>query len=143
MNTPALSFSSAMAGNFTHRYLKQSPSLSSAFTNCFIKPSLMYSGGRRTFSGFNNGSYLIFFHHLQTQFVWASLVSPSGLFLHGCPTNKERRDTLCILLVVPEACAKFSNLHKFFSCALNTLTSQPLVSCCHRILSFEPSNLWG
>ena len=53
----ALSFSSVMAGNFTHRYLKQSPSLSSAFTNCFIKPGLMCSGGRRTVSGFTSGSY--------------------------------------------------------------------------------------
>ena len=29
-----------------------------------------------------------FSHQLQTQFVWASLVSPDGPFLHGCPTKK-------------------------------------------------------
>ena len=60
-NTSALSFSSVIAGNFMHRYLKQSPFLSSAFANSFIKPNLMCSGVRRAFSGFTNGSYLIFF----------------------------------------------------------------------------------
>ena len=94
----------------------------------------MCSGGRRTFSGFTNGSYLIFFSPLQTQLVWASHVSPK---------NKESRDTSYIFLVVLEACTQSSNLHKFSSCALNTLTSQALVSCFHKILSFEPSDLWG
>ena len=60
-NTPALIFSSVMAQNFTHRYSKQSASLSSVFKSCFTKPSVICSGGRRTFSGFTNGSYLIFF----------------------------------------------------------------------------------
>ena len=59
-----------------------------------------------------------------TNSVCLGHVLPTGLLLHGCPTNKESRDTLSILLVVPEACAQFSNLHKFSSCALNTLTSQ-------------------
>ena len=93
----------------------------------------MCSGGRRTFSGFTNGSYLIFFSPLQTQLVWASHVSPK---------NKESRDTSYIFLVVLEACTQSSNLHKFSSCALNTLTSQTLASYCHRIFSFEPSDYW-
>ena len=83
-----------------------------------------------------------FSHQLLTQFVWANLVSRNGPFLHGCPTNKESRDASCILLVVLEACTQSSNLHKFSSCALNTLTSQTLASYCHRIFSFEPSDLW-
>ena len=81
-------------------------------------------------------------HQPKTQFIWTSLVSPNGLFLDGCPTNKESRDTSCVLIVVLEACTKSSNLHKFSSYTLNTLTSQALVSCCHRMLSFEPSDLW-
>ena len=87
-NTPALSFPSVMAGNFTHRYLKQSPSLPSAFTNCFMKPNLMYSGGRRTFFGFNNGSYLVDFHHQQTQFVWA-MFYPLVFFCTAVPQTRK------------------------------------------------------
>jgi hypothetical protein len=37
--------------NFSPKYFKQSPSLSRAFANCFISPSLMWSGGSRTILG--------------------------------------------------------------------------------------------
>ena len=73
-------------------------------------------------------------------FVWASLLSPNGPFWHGCSTNTESRDTSCIL-VVPEACTPSSNIYRLSSSALNTLTSLALVSWCHRIPSFELSDL--
>ena len=131
-----------MAKNFTHRHLKQSPSLSSAFTNCFIKPSLMCVAVEELSLVSPMVHTRYFSHEPLTQFVWASLVSRNGPFLHGCPTNKESRDAYCILLVVLETCTQSSNLQKFSSCALNTLTSQALASYCHRFFSFEPSDLW-
>ena len=41
-------------GKFHTQVLKTVPFLSSAFTSCFIKPGLMWSGGRKTFSGFTS-----------------------------------------------------------------------------------------
>ena len=84
-----------------------------------------------------------FSHQQQIQFVWASLVSPISPFLHGCSTSKENRDTSWILLVDLEAYTQSSNFDNFSSCALSILTSKALVSCCHRILSFKPSDLSG
>ena len=58
---PALIFSYVSLGNFEQRYLKHSPSLSKALTNCFINPNFLYRGGKSTFSLFTNGTFFRFF----------------------------------------------------------------------------------
>ena len=107
-------------------------------------PLSPFAEGYQLPSGFTNDSYLIFFspttnsvHLGQSCFIRCSF------FCTAVPQRKQGRDTSYMFLVFLEACTQSSNFHKFSSCVLNTLTSQALVSCCHRILSFEPSDLWG
>ena len=53
---PSLILASLILGNFVHRYWKAFPFLSSAFTKFFMKPSLIWRGGRRTFWADTRGS---------------------------------------------------------------------------------------
>ena len=50
-NTLCLIFTSRTPGYFLHKYVKPSPSRGKAFTNYFITPSLIRSGGSKTFFG--------------------------------------------------------------------------------------------
>src|SRR5678816_1117974 len=60
LKIPALSFSILNPGKNLQIYLKHSPSLSRALTNCFISPSLMWSGGKIIFPLSTSGSLMIF-----------------------------------------------------------------------------------
>src|ERR1043165_8848716 len=57
---PAFNFLKLSLWNDLEMYLKQSPSLSRVLTNCFINPSLIWSGGRMFFSLSTNGSLMMF-----------------------------------------------------------------------------------
>ncbi|GBN72114.1 hypothetical protein AVEN_106988-1 [Araneus ventricosus] len=48
-NTPALIFPNDRLGNAEMRYLKQSPSIDKALTNCFMRPSFICRGGNIMF----------------------------------------------------------------------------------------------
>ena len=74
---PALIFSYVSLGNFVQRYLKHSPSLCKALTNCFINPNLMCNGGKSTFALFTNGMFFMFFSPSTNTFLLGHF-----LFIH-------------------------------------------------------------
>ena len=59
-NTPALIFSNDNPGKAVMMCWKHSPSISSTLTDCFIKPNLMWRGGKMILSLFTIGSCTIF-----------------------------------------------------------------------------------
>ena len=61
--TPALSFSIVCPGNDRQMYLKHSPYLSRAFTNCLISPNFICRGGSIILSLGIRGSFIMFLSH--------------------------------------------------------------------------------
>ena len=57
---PAFSFSMVSPGNLCAMYSMHEPSLFKAFTNCFIRPSFICSGGRMILSRATKGSLITF-----------------------------------------------------------------------------------
>ena len=60
LETPTLIFSKDIPGSSENMCWKHSPSVFNALTNCFIKPSLIWSGGNMIFSQMTTGSLTIF-----------------------------------------------------------------------------------
>lgn len=58
---PFFSFASITFGNFDFKCKNASEFLSIYFTNCFINPSLICSGGKYTLAGFTKGTFDTFF----------------------------------------------------------------------------------
>ena len=75
-------------GNFVQRYLKHSPALPKALTNCFINPNLTGDGGNGTFSLF---IYVLSLPNKHFAIFYLS----SGVALLWYPTSKESKDISC------------------------------------------------
>jgi hypothetical protein len=60
-NMPSFTLASDKAADLRPRYWKHEPLQSSAFTNCFIIPSLICKGGNRTFCGSTKLACIKFF----------------------------------------------------------------------------------
>ena len=97
---PALSFSIVCLGNDRQMYLKHSPYLSRAFTNCLISPNFICRGGSIILSLGIRGSFIMFLSHALSVIRGSQSFSTQWLALsrlshiqkkHGCFVYTDRR----------------------------------------------------
>ena len=97
---PALMFLNASLRNFAQRYLKHSPSLSKALTNCFINPNI-------NLTLLSNGAVYMFFFKKQTFLYLSFSIYPVVLRCSAIPQVHKHKKQGYLLL--PRCCSRNVN----------------------------------
>ena len=112
-NIPFFNLASENWKNWDIIYWKQYSSLSSACTNCFMRPNLMWRSGRRTFDGCTNGSLMTFLDPLSSDILFGlAFFFYNDYHDPDCPISTKNKDTLYFLIVVREALKELWNCNK-------------------------------
>ena len=99
-------------------YLKHSPSLSRAFTNCLISPNFICRGGSIILSLGTRDSFIMFLYPaLSVIQGFQSFFSPNGWLYRDCPTYIRSTDVLYIQIAAQAENSPFSDRRRFSSYA--------------------------
>ena len=115
-NTPALIFSYDKPVKLRRRYWKHSLSRDNALTNCFIKPNLMWKGGKIILSLLTIGLWMTFgTPALSVSLVGRSL-SPVRFTISAIPNATEAREFRLASLLTQQKTNHFQVKHKIQLC---------------------------
>lgn len=87
-------FASERVGNLLARYLQQSLSLSSAFTNCFITPTFICRSGKRIFLRSSRLPFIMSYYLVFKVFFWATVFVSNVCLSPYYPTCTNNMDIL-------------------------------------------------
>ena len=138
---PALSLSILNPGNDWQIYLKHSPSLSRAFTNCLISPNVICRGGSIILPLGTRGPFIMLFSPA------LSVIRGSKSFLthfwlyRDCPAYIRSTDVFYIQIAAQAENSPFSDRRRFSSYAGCILCTQEPVLLVHTSPSASPNDL--
>ena len=122
-------------------YLKHSPCLSRAFTNCLISSNFICRGRSIILSLGTKGSFIMFLSSALSVIRGSQSFLPNGCFHRDCPTYIRSTDVLYIQIAAQAENSPFSDRRRFSSYAGCILCTQEPVLLVHTSPSTSSNDL--